>query len=305
MSETTAAARAIGGVRLPTRVENARVGILYMIGATLLFAISNALARSLVAKYPVGEFMFMRSLGSLLCCSSVVLPIYGMKVFVTRRPLAHVGRGVSQAVSQTFTVVALSMMSFASVTAIGFTAPLFSALLSILFLGERRDMPRLATLAAGICGALIVAPPDAEMFRSGAIFALANAVIYGSVTVAVRGMTNSESTATLLMWQMLVLAICHGLLLSADFVVPAPADGALLFATGAANATAQFFWTRSLSLAPASSVSPFYYLLLVWSMIIGFVAWDEIPTPSMLGGSVIIVAAGFALVVREGRGKPD
>ena len=52
---------------------------------------------------------------------------------------------------------------------------------------------------------LLVAAPGADSFRLGALFAIGNAVLFGSVTAAVRGMTVTESTETLTMYQMVFL----------------------------------------------------------------------------------------------------
>jgi drug/metabolite transporter (DMT)-like permease len=112
-----------------------------------------------------------------------------------------VARGLSQTISQTFTVIALFFLPLSGAIAIGFSAPLFAALISLLWLRERADGPRVAALVAGFLGVLVVAGPGADSLQIGALFALANAVMYGSVTVAVRGMTKTESTTTLLMWQ--------------------------------------------------------------------------------------------------------
>ena len=132
-----------------------------------------------------------------------------------------------------------------------------------------------------------------------------NAVMYGSVTVAVRGMTKTELTTTLLMWQMAVVAVCHSALLAFGCVRPSAADAALLFGSGVANSLAQTFWTKSLRLAPTAAVSPFYYLLLVWAILIGFLVWGDRPTASLIVGSGVVVAAGLALLVREARaGRP-
>src|SRR3954447_22434491 len=90
--------------------DNVPRGILFMIGATALFAVSSALAKWLVATYPVGEVMFFRSFSSLVICAVVVLPITGLSVFATQRIGAHIARGLSQSISQTFTVIAFSLM---------------------------------------------------------------------------------------------------------------------------------------------------------------------------------------------------
>jgi drug/metabolite transporter (DMT)-like permease len=274
-------------------------GIMLMIGATIMFAISNALSKWVVAIYPVGEVMFARSLSSLIVCSTFMLPVTGLSVFATRRVRDHLARGTSQAISQTFTVLAFSLMPLAGAVAINFSAPLFSGLVSVLWLKERAGAARWGTLLAGFVGVLIVVRPGADSFQLGALFALANAVMYGSVTVAVRGMSKTESANTLLMWQMVTLAVLHAGLLVFGFRWPTPLHGMLFLSMGISNAAAQYLWTKALHAAPATAVSPFYYFLLVWSLFIGFLVWGDVPTVSLLVGSGIVVASGLFLLYNE------
>jgi drug/metabolite transporter (DMT)-like permease len=274
-------------------------GIMFMIGATVMFAVSNALSKWVVAIYPVGEVMFARSVTSLLVCSAFMLPVTGLSVFATRRLRDHLARGASQAVSQTFTVIAFSMMPLAGAIAINFSAPLFSGLISVVWLKERAGLARWGTLIAGFIGVLIVVKPGAESFQLGALFALANAIMYGSVTVAVRGMSKTESANTLLMWQMLTLAVMHTGLLVFGFRWPTAQHAGLLIASGVANAAAQYLWTKALHAAPATAVSPFYYFLLVWSLAIGFFVWGDVPTIDLLVGSAIVVGSGLFLLYHE------
>ena len=70
---------------------------------------------------------------------------------------------------------------------------------------ERVGWARWTALLVGFFGVLIVTHPGADMFQLGALFALANAVLYGTVTAAVRGMTATESTETLTLYQLLLL----------------------------------------------------------------------------------------------------
>jgi drug/metabolite transporter (DMT)-like permease len=278
-------------------------GICFMIGFTVLFAASSAISKWLVAIYPVGEVMFFRSLSSLLVCAAFVLPVTGLSVFATKRPRDHIARGLSQSISQTFTVIAFSLMPLAGAIAINFSAPLWAALVSILWLKERASAARWSALLAGFFGVLIVTNPGADSLQVGALFALANAVMYGSVTVAVRGMTKTESANTLLMWQMVTLAVFHSLLLLFGFRMPTAIDAAMLVLSGATNAAAQYLWTRALHLAPATAVSPFHYLMLVWALVIGFVVWGDVPTLGLIAGSCIVVASGLFLLWHEGRIK--
>ena len=63
--------------------------------------------------------------------------------------------------------------------------------------------------------------PASDLLGIGAVFALMNAVMYGSVTVAVRGMTKTELTITLLTRQMVLLPLARWrCLLSAGLAQP-------------------------------------------------------------------------------------
>jgi drug/metabolite transporter (DMT)-like permease len=272
-----------------------------MILATILLAVSSAVAKWQVAIYPVGEVMFFRSFFSLVSCAVVVLPFTGLAIFATRRPRDHLARGLSQSISQTLTVLAFSLMPLAGAIAINFSAPLFAALLSIVWLKERSDAARWTALMSGFLGVLIVTNPGADSLTLGALFALGNAVMYGSVTVAVRGMTATESSGTLLMWQMATLGVFHSFLLLFGFRMPSAKDAAMLAMSGVANAIAQYCWTRALYLAPTTAVSPFYYFLLVWALVIGFVVWGDVPTIGLLIGSAIVVGSGLFLLRHETR----
>jgi drug/metabolite transporter (DMT)-like permease len=281
--------------------DNIVVGIGLMVASTVLFATTAALAKWLAAFYPVGEVMFFRSFSSLVVCSALVLPLTGLSVFSTKRPRDHLARGLSQSISQTLTVLAVSMMPLAGAIAINFSAPLWAALLSVLWLKEEAGPARWTALLIGFVGVLIVTHPGSDSLQVGALFALGNAIMYGSVTVAVRGMTATESTATLLMWQMATMAPLHSLLLLFGFRTPTSLDAALLVLGGVANAAGQFFWTKALVLAPTTAVSPFYYLMLVWALVIGYLVWGDLPTAALLVGSGIVVACGLFLLWHEAR----
>jgi drug/metabolite transporter (DMT)-like permease len=299
------AAKAVAGrddlKRIVGRTEDIPRGIVMMVMATILFAAASAASKWLVADYPVGEVLFLRSFSSFFSCAVVMLPVTGLSVFATRRPFDHLARGLSQSISQLCLLLAFSLMPLAGAVAINFSSPLFAALVSILWLKEPAGYVRGGALLIGFLGVLIVTDPGANSLTLGALFALINAVMYGTVTVAVRGMTKTESANTLVIWQLTVLTFFHSFLLFFGWRWPSLLDAVMLFGTGFTNAVGQWFWTKALHLAPAPAVTPFYYLMLVWSLIIGFAVWGDIPTPSLLIGSAIVVATGLFLFLREAR----
>jgi drug/metabolite transporter (DMT)-like permease len=84
---------------------------------------------------------------------------------------------------------------------------------------------------------------------------------------------------------------------------PTPADTAWIVFNGVSNAVGQYWWTRALHLAPASAVAPFFYLSLVWASILGFAIWGDVPTISLVIGSVVVVASGLFLLWRESNAR--
>jgi drug/metabolite transporter (DMT)-like permease len=285
------------------RQERIPLAIGYMVAAGVLFGMTSAASKWLAETYPVGEVLFARNLGGLIACALFILSMHGLLVFRTSRPGAHLLRSVSQTTSQTLLLIAFSMMPLASATAINFSSPLFATLVSALLLKEAVGMARWAALLVGFCGVLIVTNPGADTFQIGALFALGNAVLYGSVTAAVRGMTATESAETLTLYQLTLLTAFFALLLPLGWSNPTPVDAAWIVFNGASNAVGQYWWTRALHLAPASAVAPFYYLSLIWASILGFAVWGEIPTISLIVGSAVVVASGLFLIWRESNAR--
>jgi drug/metabolite transporter (DMT)-like permease len=285
----------------PPRREHVPLAIALMLGATFVFTCTSALSKWLIETYPIGEVLFSRVLIPLIGLSLIILPRSGLSVFYTRRFKGHLFRGVSQSCSQTFLLIAFSLMPLASAVAINFSAPIFATLASIIFLRETVGITRWAAILVGFCGVLIVTSPGTETFTVGALFALANAIMYGTVTAGVRGLTATESTETLTLYQMLLMSAAFSLMLPFGFVMPTWTDAGWLILNGAGNGLAQYWWTRALHLAPTSAVAPFQYFSLIWAMLLGFAIWGDLPTVSLLVGGAIVAGSGLFLLWRETR----
>src|SRR3954452_6072537 len=226
------------------------LGIAYMVGSTAMFAGGNAVVKWQLATYPLGEVAFGRTLFAFLTVAAIVLPRSGWGVLRTRRYREHLQRGLSQFGSMVCWFLAVSVLSLGSATAIGFAAPLFTTLLSIVILKEKVGIHRWLALIIGFIGVLVITDPGPGMLTYGALFALGNAILISTVAIAIRRMSVSESTETLTFYQMSIITLCTLFLLPLGFVVPAWYDALALALAGVGNGIAQFWWTRSLSLAP-------------------------------------------------------
>ena len=275
------------------------LGIAYMVGSTAMFAGGNAVVKWQLASYPLGEVAFGRTLFAFLTVAAIVLPRAGWGVLRTQRYREHLQRGLSQFGSMLCWFLAVSVLSLGSATAIGFAAPLFTTLLSIVILKEKVGIHRWSALIVGFVGVLIITHPGAGTLTYGALFALGSAVFISTVAIAIRRMSMTESTETLTLYQMGIMTLCTAGLLTFGFRAPHWGDALMVVLAGVGNGIAQFWWTRSLSLAPPSAVVPFNYLSLVWATILAFAVWGDVPTPGLLVGSAIVVASGLYISWRE------
>jgi drug/metabolite transporter (DMT)-like permease len=287
----------------PARIDRVPLGIMFMVGATVLFAISSALSKWQLTNFSVVEVLSYRAIGSLAVAAALILPRTGLSVFRTQRIGQHLGRTGTQCVAQSLLMIAFSMMPLAGVVAINFSSPLFATLFAALWLKEKVGWARGLALTTGFLGVLLVATPGADSLQLGALFALGNAVLFGSVTAAVRGLSKTESAETLTMYQMVLLAVAFTLPLPFFFTTPSWFDLLLLLGNGVVNGVGQYWWTRSLSLAPPAAVSPFFYTSLVWAILIGFLVWGDVPTLALLAGSAVVVGSGIFLLWHESAKK--
>jgi drug/metabolite transporter (DMT)-like permease len=60
--------------RAASRADRIPLGILFMLGATVMFAISSALSKWQVAEYSFIEVLFFRAIASLATCAVLILP---------------------------------------------------------------------------------------------------------------------------------------------------------------------------------------------------------------------------------------
>jgi len=295
------AKRSVAPHTSPGRQERIPLAIGYMVASTVLFAFTSAASKWLVDLYPVGEVLFFRAFGGLVACAVFIVPMYGLVVFRTSRPAAHLIRAISQTTSQSLLLIAFSLMPLASATAINFSSPLFATLASAIFLKEAIGRQRAIVLVVGFLGVLIVTNPGSEAFQIGALFALGNAILFGTVTAGVRGMTTTESAGTLTMYQLMMLSVTFGLSMLFAFKMPTGIDTLWLLLNGAGNGIAQYWWTRAIHMAPTGAVVPFNYLNLVWAAMLGFAIWGDVPTIGLVIGSAIVVGSGLFLLWHETR----
>ncbi len=281
------------------RVDDVRLGILYMVASVFLFSIQNAIGKWLAQSYPIPMLVFFRSAVALLPSYLLVMHAGGHAVLRTLRPGAQFGRAAIWGGSSVASFVAYHLLPLAVAVALTFAAPLLLTALSWPILKERVGRARWIAVSVGFVGVLAMAHPSGAGngvgMASAILCALCNAV--GALTV--RDLCRTDPTASIVFYTALFMTLMALPVLPFFWVTPGITDFALFCSIGLIGGVSQYWTTQALYFAPAAAVSPFNYTALVWGSLIGFVVWGDLPTAPMIVGATIVTLSGLYLLRHE------
>jgi drug/metabolite transporter (DMT)-like permease len=288
---------------MQTRISRNISAIGVMLLAYVVFAGLNALVKTLGARYSPAEIGFFRALFGMLPLIALMPWQGGIEALKTERPLGHLGRGVAGGSAMVLLFWTFHLLPLADGVAIGFaTGPLFVSLFAILLLREPVSIKRWMAIMAGFLGVVVmVNPAGHNLAPFGVAVALASAVCFGLAMSGVRALGSTEKPVTTAFYFALVATLMTAAMLPWVWVTPNSQDLLLLLMVGACGGIGQLLLTRAYQMAPSSVVGPFAYSSILWAMLLGRMFWGEWPTLQVVGGAVIVIGAGVAIVFDEAR----
>jgi drug/metabolite transporter (DMT)-like permease len=275
-------------------------GALWMVGALLSFSLMAVAVRELLRTMGSFEILFLRSLVSFVLVL-VVLPRFGLGAVRTRRFGLHVVRNVLHFGGQYAWVYAIAMLPLATVFAIEFAMPVWTALLAMPILGERLNRGRTVMLVLGLAGILIILRPGFGVVHPAALVMLAGSFAYASTMIATKRLSESDSALAVVFYMSVVqlpLAFVPAL---PGWVAPTLVDLPWIFAIGAAGLSAHFCLTRAFRIADATLVVPIDFLRLPLIAVVGMLFYGEPLELSIMLGAAVIFAGTYYSIRRESR----
>jgi drug/metabolite transporter (DMT)-like permease len=184
--------------------------------------------------------------------------------------------------------------------------PVFVTALSAIVLREQVGWRRWSAILIGFCGVLIALKPSAQTVTWPAMIALSGSLAFSWLMLITRSLraTPDIVLASAQFWGTVVFGI---VVLPFGWVTPTWAHLGLFVASGAISTCALFCVNHSLKLAPASTVVPYQYSMIVWAVMFGYIVFGDVPRPHTALGAAIIIAAGLYIFWRErelGRSEP-
>ncbi len=276
--------------------------VFMIVGAVACFSVLDGIIKSLSARHPVPLLVWARWGFQVLAMLLWLAPKMGVGMLRTRHLRMQLLRGCLLVGSSLFFMTALSRLPLADATALNYTTPTIVIVLAILFLNERLTPARLAFVVAGLAGMLMIVQPGAEIFKGASLFALGSAACYAVYQITTRMLAGEDPRVSLF-----YPALVGALLMT--FVWPwfgtridvSWTDALLLAGIGVLGTVGHFLFILAFQRAPASALTPFTYVQVVFATLIGWQVYGYFPGALTLSGMALIVGSGLLLTWHERR----
>ncbi len=280
------------------------LGALFMCAAMTLFAIEDALFKSVTPALPPGEATLIFGLTGTA--------IYVLLTVRAREPVLHPAilrpslmiRTVFEIIGRLFFALSLAYTPLAVTSSILQAAPLVVTAGAALLLGEQVGPRRWIAMAVGFIGVLMILRPTPDAFRPDALLAVAGMIGFAMRDLFTRASPPAVSTNQLGVLGFAVLIVAGLIMLPFDPAPPRLPTGTelgRLLLTGAVGVAAYTALTRAMRVGEVSVVAPFRYSRLLVALTFAFLFFGERPDLWTLAGGLLIVVSGVYTLLRSGK----
>ncbi len=236
----------------------------------------------------------------------LMVPIF-LRLETVRLPKRIVGlqlaRGLLHGMGVSLWFFAMARIPIAEVTALGFTAPIFTTIGAALFLGEKVHLRRIGAVLVGFGGTLIILRPGFEAVSIGALAQVAAAPVFAGSFLIAKKLTETQSSTSIVAFLSIIVTL---VLLPPALLVwrtPTLTELGMLFLVATLATAGHVTLTQAFRSADITVTQPAQFLQLVWAAVLGLLIFGEQPEVWTIVGGAIIVASATYIAHRETRGK--
>lgn len=280
-------------------------GPLFMLASTLSYVINDTMMKIATAALPPYEVLLLRGLSAMIWGFPLLIMLgYGkdLQLIFERRVLV---RSLFETFSILAFILALANMQIANATALMQITPLLVMVGAALILREATGGIRMALIAAGFVGAVMIVQPTAQGISVYALLAVLAAALGAVRDLSGRGVGHHVPGMIVAMSAVVVVVIGAGVghVVFERWIVPEARELALLAGAGLFLIFGHFFLFMAYRVGPIHAAAPFYYFFTVWAIIAGLVAFGDFPNLLAVAGIGLVLASGLAIVLVDRRAR--
>jgi drug/metabolite transporter (DMT)-like permease len=261
----------------------------WMAGWLSAMTIMAIAGRETTRELDVFQIMEMRSILGLFMLYPLIYLGGGFATLKTARPWEHIARNVAHYGAQFSWFLALTLIPLAQVISIEFTMPIWTAILAVVFLGERMGLWKNLAVVLGVVGVVIVVRPGTNEIVPGQLIALAAAVGFAISVTMVKSLTRTDSVVTILFWMLVIQSVIGIAPALAVWQWPTPYVWGWVVVIAFLGTFSHYCLTRAMLHADATIVVPMDFLRVPLAALTGWLIYNErLDTFTILGAALIL-----------------
>src|SRR3984893_16551031 len=272
-------------------------GIGLMLLSIFMFSFGDALGKFIVARYSVGQLLWLRACAALLVLSPMIWR-HRAQFFRLERPWLQLLRVMLSTLEVAAFFLATVYLPLADVITYYLAGPIFVTALSAIVLREQVGWRRWSAVLIGFCGVLLALRPSSQTISWPAIIALSGSLSFAFLMLITRSL-RATPDIVLASSQFAGTFLLGALLSPIGWVTPSLGSLGLFATAGFISVGALLCVNRLLKLAPASVVVPYQYSMIIWAVMFGYFAFGDVPAVAPILGAAIIIGAGIYIFMRE------
>ena len=274
-------------------------GFLWGLLAVSFFAAVAVMSKVAVETYHVFQILLFRQAVIFLATIPDLVRTFP-KSLKTDRPGWHAVRLVGAYLALSTGIWAVAVLPLTTAVTLTFARVLLLTLLALWILREPVGPRRIGAVLVGFVGVIIVMRPGAEgLINLYALIPLVGALGAAIAMISVRVLSQTETTATLLLYQAVFVGLAAAAPMYWVWITPDLPDFLFLTAMGVLATLAQWFGVMAIRLGEVSVIGNVDYTQLIWAGIFGFLIWDEVPDAYTIIGAGIIIGSTLYIFRQE------
>jgi len=301
-----------------SKKNNNSKGILLILLAMMVFSVQDAIMKYIYSFVALYEVYLIRTLTSFILILLFLKLTKKPIVFKTHYPLLTFCRVILFFFGFSSFYISLTVLPLATATALFFVTPFLITIFAHFFLKEEIGFRRWSAVITGFIGVYIILNPNFSNFDYLSLTPILCAFCYSLSMIIIKKTSDKDTVYTQIfafyLGAIIISSVFYFIMgdgqyntsgnpasqfIFKEWFVNLKTSMLLMIATGITASVAFQLLFTAYSVASPSVVSPFEYSILLWSSLIGWLFFEEIPTIRTFVGIFIIVASGIYIFIRE------
>jgi len=271
-------------------MKNKYKGITLIILAALFFSLMATTVKS-VNEFPLIQKVFFRNFIGVIILSFYV--VKDRSILKVNNKVLMFGRCAFGLTGVFLYYKSLGLLNLSEAVVINKLSPFFVIVLGGLVLREKIKPGQFIAVFIALSGIVVLLKPQMSIDIMPAIIGLLGALAAAGAYTIIRELRHSDKPTTIVFYFCLSSTLVTLPFLLSDFMMPTWIQLFQLCMIGIFALIAQLLMTNAYRYAPASQLSIYTYLNIIFSSLWGVLFWSESLSSTFLIGAGLIIFAGF------------